>query len=112
MEQVIVNLLSNASKFSYEKGNIQFKAFLGDGRLEIEVKDDGIGITPDEQKRLFQPYHRVEQDRHKFPGMGLGLAVSKQIVEAHGGTIRVTSQLGQGSIFSFWIPLKDQERDS
>ncbi len=105
LEQVLVNLLSNAVKFSPEKGIIQFKAFRHDGWLEIEVKDEGIGIAPDDQKRLFQPYHRVEQDRYKYPGMGLGLAVSKQIVEAHGGTIWITSQLGQGSTFSFRIPL-------
>ncbi len=63
------------------------------------------GISPEETQRIFQPYHRVEQDRHKFPGLGLGLAVSKQIVEAHGGRIWVTSELGRGSIFHFLVPM-------
>lgn len=103
---MIINLLSNASKFSLEKGNIYFSAAYQDETLNIEVRDEGIGITPEEQSRLFQPYHRVEQDRQKFPGIGLGLAVSKQIVEAHGGKIRVESQLGRGSTFSLSIPVK------
>jgi PAS domain S-box-containing protein len=106
MEQVIINLLSNASKFSLEKGNIYFNASYQEEILNIEVRDEGIGITNEEQRRLFQPYHRVEQDRQKFPGIGLGLAVSKQIVEAHGGKISVESQLGRGSTFSLSIPLK------
>jgi signal transduction histidine kinase len=105
LEQVVVNLLSNASKFCPEKGHISFRAFPDRGEMVIEVEDDGIGISFEEQKKLFQPYHRVEQDRLKFPGMGLGLAVSRQIVEAHGGTIRVNSELGRGSKFSVRIPL-------
>ncbi len=106
LEQVITNLLSNASKFSLEKGKIYFTASFQDEILSIDVRDEGIGITLEEQSRLFQPYHRVEQDRQKFTGIGLGLAVSRQIVEAHGGTIRVQSQSGCGSTFSLTIPVK------
>jgi two-component system, OmpR family, aerobic respiration control sensor histidine kinase ArcB len=106
LEQVIINLLSNANKFSRDKGTIVFKARnQGDG-LMVEVIDFGIGVTVEERERLFQPYHRIEQDRQKFPGIGLGLAVSRQIVEAHGGRIWLTSQPGKGSTFSFVIPLK------
>ena len=105
MEQVIINLLSNASKFSSAGDEIVFKAAVDDNGLLVEVTDSGIGISAEEQARLFQPYHRVEQDRQKFPGIGLGLAVSRQIIEAHGGTIRVTSQRGRGSTFHFRIPL-------
>jgi two-component system, OmpR family, aerobic respiration control sensor histidine kinase ArcB len=70
------------------------------------VRDNGIGISADEQERLFQPYHRVEQDRQRFPGIGLGLAVAKQIVEAHNGKIWLTSETGSGSTFGFKIPVK------
>ncbi len=104
-EQVIINLISNAAKFSPENGKIFLNIKVTDKSLNMEVKDEGIGITPEEQERLFQPYHRVEQDRQKFPGIGLGLAVSKQLVEAHGGKIWVESLPGQGSVFSLAIPL-------
>lgn len=105
LEQVLVNLLSNASKFSPESSKIYFKAFLTGNNLEIDVKDEGIGISPDDQKKLFEPYFRVQNDRLKVSGMGLGLTVCQKIIEAHGGTIRVASQPGQGSTFSFRIPL-------
>jgi PAS domain S-box-containing protein len=110
LEQVIVNLLSNASKFSPKKGKIFFQARIVDHGLLVEIRDEGIGISSEDQSRLFQPYHRVEQDRQKFPGIGLGLAVSKQIVEAHGGTIWIMSQPGRGSTFSFRIPLDNGRR--
>ncbi len=106
LEQVILNLLSNASKFSRNRGLIYLTAFVTQDCLQVDIRDEGIGISQEEQKRLFQPYHRVEQDRQQFPGLGLGLTVSKQIVEAHGGKIWVTSQQGQGSTFSFTLPLK------
>jgi signal transduction histidine kinase len=106
LEQVLVNLLSNASKFTPHAGHIEFRAFLQDGALQVEVQDDGIGISPEDQKSLFKPYYIVDQDRKKYPGLGLGLTVCKQIVEAHGGVIRVASQPGQGSTFSFNIPLR------
>ena len=106
LEQVILNLLSNASKFSHDTGTIYFKATGDNANLLVEVIDRGIGIAPEDQARLFEPYHRVEQVNRKVPGIGLGLAVSKQIVEAHGGKIWLTSELGKGSTFTFSIPLK------
>jgi len=109
IEQVVINLLSNAVKFSPGGGVVTFKVETRDGKLSVEVKDQGIGISVEAQKRLFQPYYRVEQDQNQFQGLGLGLAVSKQIVEAHKGKISVTSQIGQGSIFSFQIPLQLSE---
>jgi PAS domain S-box-containing protein len=106
LEQVLINLLSNASKFSEVNGEIFFRAEADDKAVLLEVRDNGIGISADEQERLFQPYHRVEQDRQRFPGIGLGLAVAKQIVEAHNGKIWLTSESGSGSTFSFKIPVK------
>jgi PAS domain S-box-containing protein len=105
LEQVLINLLSNASKFSGDGTEILLTAGIENNRLLIEVRDQGIGISNENQQRLFRPYHRVEQDRKQFPGLGLGLAVSKQIIEAHGGKIWVKSQPGQGSTFGFDIPL-------
>jgi two-component system, cell cycle sensor histidine kinase and response regulator CckA len=106
LKQVLANLLSNASKFSPQDSSITLKTKIDSGNLYTEVSDKGIGISDEEQARLFQPYHRVEQDRQKFPGIGLGLAVCKQIIEAHRGRIWVISQTGKGSTFSFVIPLK------
>jgi PAS domain S-box-containing protein len=105
-KQLLLSLLSNASKFSAPDSAIQLKVKHQDDKLLIEVIDNGTGISPEEQARLFQPYHRVEQDRQKFPGIGLGLAVCKQIVEAHHGNIWVSSQIGTGSTFGVTIPLK------
>jgi signal transduction histidine kinase len=106
LEQVITNLLSNASKYSPEGTEITVIAREEDQKILVEIKDQGIGISSADQQRLFQPYHRVEQDRQSFPGIGLGLAVSKQIVEAHQGRIWIESERGKGSIFKFTIPIE------
>jgi len=109
VEQVIVNLLSNASKYGAENGRIILSAGTNDHSLLIEVRDFGIGISAEEQGRLFAVYHRAEQDRQKYPGIGLGLAICKQIVEAHQGQIWVTSESGKGSTFSLRLPINHQE---
>jgi signal transduction histidine kinase len=104
MEQVIINLLSNAGKYSYAGGKIHLKAVVENSTLRVDIKDEGSGISAEDMTNLFKPYHRVEQDR-KLPGLGLGLTICKQIVEAHGGKIWADSQLGKGSTFSFRVPL-------
>jgi PAS domain S-box-containing protein len=105
LEQVILNLLSNASKFSDRDATIYFKAEIDKGGLLVKIIDHGVGISLEEQEHLFQPYYRAEKDRQKFPGIGLGLVVAKQIIEAHGGKIWLDSQPDRGSTFSFTIPL-------
>jgi len=109
LEQVLINLLSNATKFSPEESSITVRARTEGSELVVEVEDHGTGLSEEERARVFKPYYRVEQDRQRFTGLGLGLAVSKQIVEAHGGRIWVESQLGKGSTFSFSLPVKGQE---
>jgi PAS domain S-box-containing protein len=109
LEQVIINLLSNASKFSPQGGRITFRARTQEGQLLVEVQDEGIGISPEEALHIFQPYHRVEQDRLKRPGLGLGLAVAKQIVEAHNGKIWVVGNVDRGSTFGFSVPINPGE---
>lgn len=105
VEQVILNLLSNAGKYSPENSKISIKASLEKKDLLIEINDQGIGIPEEELQKLFTPYHRVEQDKQQFAGTGLGLAVSAQIVQAHGGKIWVESERGKGSTFKFTLPL-------
>ena len=112
LEQVLLNLLTNAIKFTGEDGKMQVRLTKKDADLIVEVKDDGPGITEEEQARIFQPYYRVEADRQRFTGLGLGLAVSKQLVELHGGRMWVESELGKGSTFAFSLPIAEQEEES
>jgi PAS domain S-box-containing protein len=109
LTQVITNLLSNASKFSPEKSLITMVVKVEGRRLQVDVTDQGIGISLDDQEKLFKPYHQVEQDRQRYPGTGLGLAICKQIIQAHEGKIWITSDGGSGSTFSFRIPIKQFE---
>ncbi|MBA3855431.1 MAG: hypothetical protein C0507_00855 [Cyanobacteria bacterium PR.3.49] len=103
--QVVINLLHNAIKFSPEKGKIHLTARRENGFVEIDIKDEGPGIPADQQKAIFERFKQVsEEDATVKKGTGLGLAISKAIVEAHGGTIGVTSEEGKGSTFWFKIP--------
>jgi len=112
LAQVITNLLGNAVKFTPEHGSISLDAlFLGekDGlcTIEIAVSDTGIGISPEQQKHLFNSFQQAEiSTARRFGGTGLGLAISKSIVEMMGGTIKVQSEAGKGSTFSFTIQVK------
>ncbi len=108
MEQVLLNLLANASKFTSDGGSITLRAMKRNANLIIEVQDTGIGISKENQTKVFQPYFRVESDRQRYPGLGLGLALAKQIIELHGGKIWVESELGKGSIFAFSLPLSNK----
>ncbi len=110
LAQVITNLLSNAVKFTPEEGDIRLEASLksvdeeGVCVIKITVTDTGIGVTPDQQLRLFQPFEQAEADTsRKYGGTGLGLAISKSIVEMMGGEIWVDSRPGAGSTFGFTI---------
>jgi PAS domain S-box-containing protein len=106
LRQIVLNLLSNAAKFTPEGGKITLRARETGANLVIEVQDSGHGISKEEQQRLFEPYHRLERDRERLSGLGLGLALCKTLVELHGGRIWVESSVGQGSTFIFSVPLK------
>ena len=106
LEQVVLNLLNNATKFSPEGRDITLRARSHDTEILVEVIDYGIGIAREQLPRLFKPYSRLNADRQSHPGLGLGLALAKQVVELHGGRIWVESEPGKGSNFSFTIPLR------
>jgi signal transduction histidine kinase len=108
IEQVLLNLLSNAIKFTPEGGQIFLRADKDGSRLVINVQDTGPGIPNEEKRKLFVPYYHPSTDRSGIPGLGLGLAISKQIVELHGGAIWVQSEVGKGSTFSFSLPLHEK----
>jgi signal transduction histidine kinase len=103
IEQVISNLLTNALRYGARKP-VTVKVFSDNGRACVEVTDQGIGITPENQKRIFQQFERVSAN-HAVAGLGLGLFISEQIVLAHGGQIEVESEVGKGSTFRVWLPL-------
>lgn len=106
MEQVLTNLIDNAIKYSPEGGRITISGEKADQQVKISVKDEGLGIPPEELDHLFEKFHRVEKGlSRKIPGTGLGLYICKSIVEAHGGKMEAASQLGKGSEFSFTLPL-------
>jgi signal transduction histidine kinase len=106
LEQVLVNLLSNAGKYSPVGTRITLRASEAPEGILVEVRDQGIGIPKEDVDKLFNAYYRAERDRQKYPGIGLGLTVCKQIIEAHKGRIWVESESGRGSAFKFILPLK------
>jgi two-component system, NtrC family, sensor histidine kinase KinB len=99
---VLSNLISNALRYVEEGGHIRVSAERTGGDIHISVQDDGSGIPPEYQKRIFQKFVRVH--KQESGRTGLGLAICKEIVRAHGGTIRLKSEPGKGSIFTFSLP--------
>ncbi|WP_438039369.1 ATP-binding protein [Sorangium sp. So ce128] len=104
IEQVLNNLLSNALKYSPAGGQVDVAVHGGAGRAEIAVRDRGVGIDPADLGHLFEPFRRLKASAGAIPGTGLGLAVAKRIVEAHGGRLLVESEPGAGSVFRVELP--------
>jgi CheY-like chemotaxis protein len=134
LKQIVFNLLSNAVKFSVDGGRVTLRTAcverdavgrlagpwisrgfpLADGAfsqfLEISVTDGGIGISPEGLEHLFKPFSQIDSGlARKFEGTGLGLAMVKMLTELHGGTLAVESEVGEGSRFTVWLPLRAQE---
>jgi two-component system phosphate regulon sensor histidine kinase PhoR len=108
LSQVFDNLLSNAIKFTAEGGTVAVRVGAKDDRCAIEVRDSGVGIGTDELEHLFDRFYRAQEARKgHYSGAGLGLAISKAIVDAHEGEIRVTSEPGKGSTFRVLLPVPD-----
>jgi len=104
VKQVLLNLLSNALKFTPEGGRIDVRAALQNGVAEISVADTGVGIAPQDQDAVFEEFRQVGVASKKTEGTGLGLAISRKFIELHGGKIWVTSEMGKGSTFTFTLP--------
>ncbi len=104
LEQVLVNLIHNAIKFTHRGGSVTLSAQTQGRTVVFAVRDTGIGIPADELPRIFERFYRVDKSR-SGSGTGLGLSISKHIVEAHGGRIWAKSREGEGSIFFFSIPI-------
>jgi signal transduction histidine kinase len=105
IRQVLLNLISNALKFNSAKGRLTIRARVEGTDIVFEIQDEGKGLTGKEQERLFQPYYRIGNDQEKLSGLGLGLPISKRLIDLHQGKIWAKSQKGEGSTFLFSIPL-------
>ena len=103
---MINNLLNNAVKYSSDGGAVAVRLDESRGGVRIEVEDRGMGISPNEIRKIFTKFFRASNAiREKTKGTGLGLALVKAIVEGHGGKVNVTSELGKGSVFTVEFPL-------
>ncbi len=111
VKQVLLNLLSNAVKFTPEGGKIIVSATLNGEAVGVSVADTGVGIAAEDQEAIFEEFRQVGDDyARKREGTGLGLALARRLVELHGGTLSVQSELGKGSTFTFTIPVRAHGR--
>jgi len=110
--QVVLNLVSNAVKYTYPGAQVTLRTFINPaGLLQIDVEDNGVGISPEQQQHLFRRFYRADNPlRDEVGGTGLGLSIAKSFVELHGGEMWVQSESGKGSTFSFMLPLTQPEQ--
>jgi signal transduction histidine kinase len=106
IRQVIFNLLTNAVKFTPPGGSVDVRANRVNGEVSVSVADTGRGISGEDLRRIFEEFQQTEAGIEQGEGTGLGLALSKRLVELHGGRIWVDSELGRGSTFVFTLPTK------
>ena len=104
--QIIINLLSNAIKYNRKGGKVKVAARKDDGFVRIDIEDTGSGISESDLPHMFEKFYRAEKTSSEAPGTGLGLALTKSLVEVQGGKISVESKLNEGSRFSFSLPTK------
>lgn len=104
LQQVLLNLLSNAVKYNRHGGQVQVRLQWQPGELGISVEDTGAGLTPQQIDGLFRPFNRLGQEKSATPGTGLGLVITRQLALAMNGRIEVCSELGQGTMFTLWLP--------
>ncbi len=111
LQQALRNLVDNAINFNQQGGEVRVRYKMEDGQIIFEVEDNGIGISPVDQQRLFEKFYRVEsREKDKQGGTGLGLAIVKSIAERHGGDAWIKSELGSGSTFFLAIPVRQPEK--
>jgi len=111
LAQILTNIVGNAYKYTPVGGEIGIHAYVRDAKMHVAVSDTGIGIAPENQKKLFSRFYRVEDDPavYEVSGTGLGLAISLSLIQMHGGNISLDSVLGKGSTFTFSVPLAEGE---
>jgi signal transduction histidine kinase len=106
LRQILLNLLGNAVRYT-ERGTVEISLRHSGGRLRWDVRDSGIGIAPEHQARIFEPFYQVDQSlTRRVEGTGLGLSVTRQLAELLGGEVAVESVVGVGSTFTVWLPAR------
>lgn len=105
IEQVIVNFLTNAIKYSPGTDQVQLTINVNENELYVAVKDYGIGMLPEQLNHVFDKFYRVEETSQRFQGLGIGLYISSEIIKRHGGQVGVNSTYGEGSEFYFLMPI-------
>ncbi|XVJ71621.1 MAG: PAS domain-containing protein [Rhizobacter sp.] len=105
LEQVLMNLLSNAIKYNRPHGAVYISVGEEGKQVVLSIRDEGLGLSTEQQAALFQPFNRLGAERTRIEGSGLGLVISRDLVRAMGGALTVESQLGQGAVFSLVLPL-------
>ena len=104
-KQILMNLIGNAIKFSPERGRIELAARALDGQVIVEVRDDGPGIPPEDQQKIFEAFYRGAESGKAVEGTGLGLAITERLVNMHGSQLEIDSRPGEGTCFHFSLPL-------
>ncbi len=109
LKHVMINLIDNAIKFNVKQGKVEINAIEDNGQIQVCIKDTGIGIPEDKLAKVFDKLYQIESDTNrKYGGTGIGLTISKHIIEGHGGSIWVKSEEGEGSTFCFNLPKKPE----
>jgi two-component system sensor histidine kinase KdpD len=103
--KVFIHIIQNADLYSTPRESITIGTEEKDGFVGFSVADKGPGIEESDIRHIFDRFYRGKGQRHRIPGTGMGLSIAKAIVEAHGGTIEVTSHKGRGSVFTFYLPI-------
>jgi len=109
LEQVVVNFITNAIKYAPGTNQVNVTINIKDGKLYLAVKDFGIGISKEQQSRIFEKFYRVEESSNRFNGLGIGLYICSEIIKRHGGTVGVYSVPDEGSEFYFIIPIEQTQ---
>lgn len=109
IEQVLINFITNAIKYSPGQDKIEIKSFLENDKLHVSVKDFGIGISEDQLLKVFDKFYRVDETSVHFQGLGIGLYISSEIINRHNGEIGVRSKSGEGAEFYFIIPVLEND---
>lgn len=109
LEQVVINFITNAINYAPGTNQVNVTINIRDGKLYLAVKDFGIGISAEQQDKIFDKFYRVEENSHRFNGLGIGLYICAEIIKRHGGTIGVNSVPDEGSEFYFIVPTTEEE---